>query len=300
MAGKKNAPTSNPGTSMVKWEEEMEKRSQIAAAATAAASGTFVGLKAGVISIDKVPVKGNEIEAVVLSHCFENALYPGKYDPENPTSPICFAFGVATPDMTADQVSKLQDTMVPHEMSVEPQGHKDKADAGKPGGKCSTCWANQWASAEEGRGKACKNVRRLGLIAGDDDSIKSADAIAAEKVYYLKTPVMSGKNWDSYVKDVAKTLKRPPLGVVTKIGIQRDEKAQFLVIFDVVKKIDSAEQFEAIIAKADDVTAQISFPYQPPSDDAKTAAQPARGSNAGARKFAGKPAPTPTRGAGRR
>jgi hypothetical protein len=297
MAAKKEATKAAAPTSMIKWEEEMAKRANVAAAATAAASGTFIGLKGGIISVDKNPVPRNELEAVVLSHCFENALYAGKYDPENPQPPICFAFGVATPDMAFDDVANLQGTMVPHETSAEPQGHMKREDAGKPGGSCATCWANQWASADEGRGKACKNVRRLGLIAGDDESLKTSESIAAEKVYYLKTPVTSSKNWDGYVKDVAKTLKRPPLGVVTKIGIQRDDKYQFLVVFDTVKKIETTAQFEAIIKKADAVTEEIAFPYQPPSEDVP---KPVAARNAGPRKFAGKPAATPPRGAGRR
>lgn len=284
MAPKKTATPTKPETSMVKWEEEMARQAEFAAAATAAASGTFISAKNGVLSVDKTPVPGNSMEAVVLGHCFENAYYTGKYDPNNPQPPVCFAFGVVRPGMSVEDIKKLQDTMKPHEASVEPQSPT-----------CKECKWNQWASADEGRGKACKNLRRIAVIAGDENSLED---IAGQKVYYLKPPVTSSRNWDGYVKDVAKTLKRPPLGVVTNIAVVPDQKYQFLINFTVSEKISDPEHFEALTERARTVAEEIDFPYQPATDEPQQQA-PARG--AANRKFAAAaPAKSPAPRGGRR
>jgi hypothetical protein len=283
MANTVAAKKPSNGTSMVKWEEELARQADIAAAVTGTASGTFISFRGGIITVDKNPVPGNKLESVVLAHCFENAFYTGKYDPESPTPPVCFAYGVAKPGMSVEQLENIEASMAPHEKSTQPQ-HKT----------CSGCPQNEWGSADQGRGKACGNKRRLAIIPGDDEALKDATSIAAQKVYFAKTPVTSGKNWDGYVKTIAKTLRRPPLGVVTVITAAPDAKKQFVVNFDVKAKIDGAEQFEALVEKAKGV--EIDFPYLPPTDDQPAAKKGT--SNPAARKFAGKSAPA--RGGARR
>ncbi len=277
----KAAPAKKP-TSIVPWEEEMARQADIAAAVTGTTSGTFISFRGGIITVDKNPVPNNRLEAVVLAHCLENAYYEDSYDEDNPMPPVCFAYGVAKPGMTAEELENLADTMVPHEKSTKPQ-----ADS------CSVCEWNKFGSAEKGKGKACGNKRRLAVIAGDDESIKDGTSIAAQKVYFAKTSVTSSKNWDGYVKTAAKTLRRPPLGLVTIISAEKtNDKRQFVVNFEVKEKIETSDQFEALMEKAKGV--EIDFPYLPPTDDQST---PKKGtSNPGARKFAGKP---PAKGARR-
>lgn len=279
MATKKEVKPSTkataPGTAIVDWKEEMARRADAAAAITGTASGQFIGLKNGIISVDKTPVPGNKLQAVVLAHIFENALYEGKYDPDNPAPPVCFAFGTA------------EDDMVPHELSTNPQGLSEQNGEPEKGEsrRCKTCWANQWASADQGTGKACKNIRRLGLIAGDESSIATAESIAEQKVHYLKTPVTSSKFWDAHVKDVAKNLRMPPLGVVTTITSAPDGKTQFRLIISVGGTIETAEQFEALTKKAATVEQEITFPYQPKAEET---APPARAAASRNNKFASK------------
>lgn len=275
MATKKTAvkavtqPKGKPSTSMIPWEEQMARDADIAAAKTGSGGGgSFISFKGGAISVEKTPIPGNKLETVVLTHIFENALYDGIYDPENPQPPSCFAFG----DIDSEEANT---DMVPHEKAGNPQGHPDPKDAGKPGASCHGCWANQWASADQGRGKACKNVRRLALIAGDEESIKDAESIAAQKVHYAKTPVTSSKYWDAHVKDVSKTLRRPPLGVVTEITTAPDPKTQFRLVISTLRPIETGEQYEALAKMAKRQEEDIRFPYQPMSEDREPT--PARG-----------------------
>src|ERR1017187_3936687 len=111
----------NGSTSMVKWEEEMARQADIAAAVTSVASGTFVSFRGGILTIDKTPMPGAKIEAVITNHCFENAYYDQKWDEDNPVPPVCFAFGVAKPGMSAAQLEAIESSMVPHEKSTKPQ-----------------------------------------------------------------------------------------------------------------------------------------------------------------------------------
>ena len=272
----------NPATAMIPWEEQMAKDAEVAAAMTGAASGTFISIKGGVVTIDKVPVSpvmmrlpGNvvdvpvsRIEAVVVAHVFENVYYEGKYDENTPVPPKCFAFG------TVDS-SESSSPMAPHPLSTEPQNPT-----------CYGCWANEWASADTGRGKACKNIRRLAIIAGDEDSIADAETIANQKVHYLKVPVTSVKAWDGHVKAVANTLRRPPLGVVTYISAAPDTKTQLRVDFSVARKIETGEQYEALskVGKFQQEEG-ILFPYQPASEREEPA-KPVRN-----QKFRGAPTP---------
>src|ERR1039458_4189621 len=121
MAKAQAAKKPGNGTSMVKWEEELARQADIAAAVTGTASGTFISFRGGIITVDKNPVPGNKLEAVVLAHCFENSFYEGKYDSDNPVPPICFAFGVAMPGMKPEQLETIEADMKPHEKSSKPQ-----------------------------------------------------------------------------------------------------------------------------------------------------------------------------------
>src|ERR1017187_9247309 len=108
MAKAQAAKKSDNGTSMVKWEEELARQADIAAAVTGAARGTFISIRGGIITVDKTPIPGNKLELVVLNHCFENAFYEDSYDEGNPVPPVCFAFGVAKPGISVEQLEGIE------------------------------------------------------------------------------------------------------------------------------------------------------------------------------------------------
>src|SRR5690606_25613194 len=92
----------------------------------------------------------NELEVVVVASVFANTLYADKFQPGVVSLPICYAFG----DPDSDDP---EGTMRPHEEAEDPQ-----SDA------CADCPMNQFGSAPEGRGKACKNTRRLAVMLAED------------------------------------------------------------------------------------------------------------------------------------
>lgn len=227
-------------TAVVSWEDKLAQYATEAAAEEPVFGGKFLSLKAGRLALDKVPCANNKLDVVVVANTTEYALYEGKYDPNNPQPPICYAFG------------KDEAVMVPHEKASKPQ-HTD----------CATCPKNAWGSDPNGgKGKACKNTRRLALLAAD--VINNPAGIADAEEIYVKLPVMSAKNWAAYVQGCNSQYRRPPFGVITSITTEPDAKSQFKVVFKSLGKIESQEAMGVLMQRHEASMMTIGFPYSPP------------------------------------
>lgn len=263
-ATKKTAAKRKPGKSMVSWSEELAKRAQMAAAVeeNVGNGGAFVSLKGGRLAFQGAEIPGNKVNVVILDHMLEYVYYGDRYDPDNPAPPIAYAFG------------RDEDTIRWHENSV------DELD-GEPiaGELCKNSSINQWGSADQGRGKAAKNQRRLMMIT--EDQLESVEDIENATPAFLKVPVTSVKGWAGYVRQLEKTLQRPPLGVITEISVVPDPKTQFKVQFKLVEAIEDGDVIEALLKKADNT--ELDFPYAPASDDDEDEA-PRRNTRAAAKK----------------
>lgn len=229
------------GKSLVQWQERLAQEANIAAGIeeNVGQGGSFISTRGGRLAFNGAEIPGNKMNVIVIDHILENHMFAGRYDPDTPQSPVCFAFGTN------------EDEMKPHEKSSEPQHDI-----------CRGCPMNEFGTADTGKGKACKNIRRLAIITEDQlDNIEDA------QVAYLKIPVTSVKGWAGYVRQLSSTLQRPPFGVITEISIVPDSKSQFKVQFKLVETIDDADMFEALFAKRDIVKNEIAFPYAPPSEE---------------------------------
>ena len=219
-----------------KWDSDLAALGAEAAATEASASsaGTFIGTKGGRLSYKGGDVPDNKMNVVVIDHILENAYYSGKYDPSNPAPPACFAFG------------RDAKSMKPHELSGDPQCET-----------CDACPMNKFGTADTGRGKACKNIRRLALLTED-----GLEDVATAEVAYLKTPVTSGKSWSGYVKQLWDVFKSPTLKFVTEIkSVPKD--TTFELLFKNVSEVTDGPTIGALIAKHATVKEDIEFPYQP-------------------------------------
>lgn len=231
------AKGSSSGTSMVKWDEELAREAAIAAGIEAGVGmGNFIGTAGGILKFRGGEVPGNTMDVVIIDHIIEHALYEGKYDPAAPQPPVCFAFG------------RMEEGMKAHEKASKPQGDED--------GNCVGCPMFEWGTSDVGRGKACKDIRRLALIPEGD----LAD-IAKAEIAYLKIPVTSVKAWAGYVNLLHDTLKRPPFGVITTIKLVPDPKNQFKIVASLKEPISDSKLFEQLIAKKREVEKLIDFPY---------------------------------------
>jgi hypothetical protein len=180
----------------------------------------WLSFKSGILSFNDMPAKDNRMLCVIFDSAYENAWYPGAYDPKNIVAPDCWAIARAEEDMAPSNV-------VPEPVS--------------PG--CVDCPKNEWGSDPAGgKGKACKNVRRIALIQAAD----IAKGVSAD-VMLARIPTMSVRNWSKYVTQVANVVRRPTWGVVTELRLVPDVKSQFQVQFSFVENIPE-EMLEHIVA----------------------------------------------------
>lgn len=253
MATAKKAPGKVSSSRAIQpWEEQMK----LAAKRQAQQEKPVGGMKAistrgGILSIDKKPVKGNELLAVVVGavHAFE--WYADlEYDPEKPLTPPCYALG----DNSFDDP---EDHMAPHKEAEDKQTD----------GLCKNCPQNEWGSATKGRGKACKNVRKLALFTAD--ALESPEALLEAEMRTLKVPVMSVANWAKYVRDkCTEELDRPYWGTVVRIFPTPDPKSQFRINFEFEELVTfDGKLYEAMQKRLAEAEKALTQPYPKFSDE---------------------------------
>jgi hypothetical protein len=213
----------------VNWEDQMkaDAKSMLEAERPSIANMTF---KSGVMAIADQPVAGNEIICIVLSAVAAQEWYKERYNPDVKAIPACYAFGEGKPD-----------ALIPNEHSKEKQ-----AEA------CITCEKYEWGSDPNGgRGKACKERRRLALIPANGTS----------EMITCSIPPTSLKNWANFVLEVAATTGRPVYGVISKIKVIPSAKNQFEVKFEVVEPV-ADHVLGQIMAKRGPALEHLLLPYQ--------------------------------------
>lgn len=252
------------GTEIVKWDEELEKQAEIAAGMEAnAGGGQFFSMKAGVLSWQDAPLPNNQMAVIILDSILENVFYEGEYSPDNPQGPICFAFG------------RDDKTIAPHKVVFENGTQQCTV--------CVDCPMNEWGSADKGRGKACRNTRRLAMIPagtfktdGKFELFDDVEHLSSAGIGFMKLPVTSVKGYASFVKQVAGALRRPPFGIATKVKVVPDAKTQFRVLFEPLLKLPD-EVMGTIMQRYEEAKAVIDFPYRIGDEDGETPLPPKRG-----------------------
>lgn len=249
------ATKKTPGKSIVKWDEELAKLAKDSTSKMDVSSNKFISIRGGKLTFGGQEMPGNELRCVVLAYTLENQYYVGRFDPSNPAPPICYSFGLD------------KDEMAPHEKSSDPQ-HSE----------CSSCPLNQYESDPNGgRGKACKNVIRLAVIAESDlEDLDNAEVV------YMKVPTTSTKNFLAYAKkQIGETLKRPFWSVITNIKVEQDNETAVKVFFSLAEKIDDGELFTPLKDMYTTNTDTVAFAYpdapERPAKPAKGKAAPVKG-----------------------
>ena len=261
MAVKKSA-----STAVMKWDEELAKQAEIASGMEASAGGgNFFSTKSGVLSWQDAAMPNNQMGAIILDSIMENVFYEGKYDPDTPQGPTCFAFG------------RDETKMAPHKIVVD-AGNEQCGTSGL----CSGCDKNEWGSAETGKGKACRNTRRLAMIpagqfnqSGKFELIDNPEHYDTAVIGYMKLPVTSVKGYAGFVKQIAGALHRPPFGIITKVRVTPDVKTQFKVIFEPIMNVPD-ELMPSIMKRHAEAKTLIDFPYQPFEEQEAPAPKPSR------------------------
>lgn len=230
---------STRGTAVVSFEERMARLAKQTTEIEKPSASAFVSLRAGQLQYGGQPVAGNKLDVVIAGFGFENAYYVDDFDPDDPKSPVCFAF--ASED-------EGDDDMKPHPDSMQPQNDT-----------CKGCQWNEFGTADKGKGKACKNIRRLALLAAKP---LTKEAMLKGEIAVLKPPVTSVKGWKQYANMCAAVHGRPPFAVVTQIGCVPDPKSQFKVTFEHLLNINDEEVVAAIEQRRKTSMDVLYTPYQ--------------------------------------
>lgn len=263
-----------PGTALVPWEAEMAARAQRAKKDEKPFSAfKKLSTQGGILKVDDEPVEGNSLRIVVIGALHENQYYKEAYDPRRPTVPNCYAFNDPT-----NEEAEPEDTMVAHAEAEDPQGQEDpNSQEGANGNPCSGCWANVMGSADVGRGKACKNIRRLMLVT--EDALESAQALEDAEMRTINVPVMSVRYWSKFVNKVADEMNRDYSGVVCELSVVPDPKSQFILQFEFQELVNfDQELWEAMEKKRAEAMRALQAPYPKQADleQAAPAAKPMR------------------------
>jgi hypothetical protein len=178
----------------VNYEAQLAKEAAEITKRIAAPTGDRIRFNANRAFITPDRAEGETLEVVIVDFMSSNLFYDGPFDRDNPQPPTCFAIG-PEPSM-----------LVPSPNSPNKQAET-----------CATCPNNQFGSAPNGKGKACKNTRLLALMPASVLDNPKEDA----PIWVLSVPPTSLKAFDSYVHTLFAKHNTVPTGVITQISLDQ-------------------------------------------------------------------------------
>src|SRR5215471_1806643 len=227
------------------WKEVMKEAVQ-KVMDTEKPSSKFISLRAGVIRYNDQPAKDNKLPCIIVGWAFENQMFFGEFDPDNFRNPDCYA------------LSDSGENMAPPAGWPTPEA-----------GACTDCKYHKWASdLKGGRGKACKEIRRLSLICFEPGSTID---VPKSEVLIMRIPVMSVDNWSQYVRGIGHVDQRAPWGVVTEVSTVPDAKSMFRVTFKKLGFAPEAMMEDLYHLHVRQQTTDILVPYEPNPPESETA-----------------------------
>jgi hypothetical protein len=247
------------------WADRMAAMAQRAVEREPVTGGSYIGVTGDGNFRYGDEVLGDTLSVVVVDFVFDNAYYDKPYDPDNPQPPACFA------------IADNEEDLVPHESVPSPE---DSA--------CANCWANEFGSDSRQRGKACKNQRRLAVLAVDpeNDFVVAPDS----EVAILRLSPSSLKFWKSYVTKLARVTGLPPAGVVTELSLEAIKgQSGYMVKPIMVQEITDPASQDAVILHMEHVADLLHTPYNLEREEREE--KPKRGRAPAKRAPAKKPAP---------
>ncbi len=206
--------------------------------ATAAAGDVgwpFFKTQGGVFNYNEEDI-GDSMKLIILEAIRENVFYEGSFDPSNPTPPTCFAM-----NKNADELAPPEDLRT------------SQADT------CKECRWNVFGTAEQGRGKACKNSVRLTVLPFQSGSATELTKCEGAR---LRVPVTSVRGFAAYVTKLTKALHRPVLSVVTQVKIEHSKTGGFGILFEPLGGIDDKARLEILKARREEGHASLIAPPQ--------------------------------------
>jgi hypothetical protein len=172
-------------------------------------SGYMISVKGKVFTLPDGSASDGPLVCTVLDWVTANTYFEGLYNPKEPAPPACWAIGRNVAEVAASK------------NATKPQGTL-----------CKDCVKNEWGSDPQGgKGKACKNTRRILVV--------PHDATDKTQPWVISASPTSVKHFDKYVNAMS-DLGTHPIEVVTKISFEAGEAYPSLR-FAVENKHDNLE-----------------------------------------------------------
>lgn len=146
---------------------------------------------------------GTSLDVIILADAYDHAYYDKPYNPDVISPPACFAINTVHANMAPE----------PNKWYVPDPQHE----------KCQGCPQNEFETARQGKGKACRNGRRL-LVAAVTDGKANLKDLAL-----INVPPTSLKSFSRYVKQIATGKKLPLWAVVTNFEFDDEQTYPYLI-----------------------------------------------------------------------
>lgn len=225
------------GTEVTTWEDRLKKDAKEVVEAYRPDIGRL-SFDQGILRYEDVQVPENKIQVVVLAAAFANLFYKrefvkgAKYAP-----PDCYA------------------------LSLDGRGMAPSDDVlDKQNDVCLTCQNLQWGSDPKGgRGKACKEKMRMVVLPASH--VAAAESTTKGGVATFTLPVMSVNNWKLHAQKVAISTGGGYWGAVSQLKLVPDKKAQYVVEWELVAKLEDKAVLSALAGRLDWAASLIMQPY---------------------------------------
>jgi hypothetical protein len=204
----KNLPAKAQKQDVVSWNDMLKTTAakQVKAAEALNAGSVMVSFKGATLTIAGAQRRNNQARTIILATMNERAFYEGKYNPDEPRTPICYAYGEIDMGMPIG----------PHEEASLPQNKT-----------CKGCEHAEWGTADVGRGQACRQSVKLALVALPDKG-GSPEEIGNAPVNFARLPPTSLASAKVYL-DWLGVQELPTFAVETLLEVRPSSKSIFTV-----------------------------------------------------------------------
>lgn len=185
-------------TALTQFQEQLEREAKEIQSRIASIGGDRIKLNKRNQYIFPDGTEGPEFDGIVVDFISANMFYDRAYNPDEAVPPACFALGPNPRELTPSVNSPVR-----------------QSDT-----NCAVCPNNQFGTAPNGKGKACKNARLLAII-----PLESLIEGTPELVTF-SVPPTSVSTFDKYVANTAARLRTSPTAVVTTFSADQNAEYQ--------------------------------------------------------------------------
>ena len=164
----------------------------------------------GIIKIDSKPVADNKLSLAIVDFVFSKSYFKEKYVKGKAQVPVCYGYG------------RKEEEVLPHAAAPE-----------KVCESCKGCEHNKFFTAEIGKGKRCKDERKLLCVVATDDP----ESIQAAEMRTLSIPPGSLKNWGKYLAQISEVSPYGVRGVMTEISTEPGASGAYAITFKPVDRL---------------------------------------------------------------